>query len=239
MTRKSLGLLLTFSLAVNAAFLGAWITQNLPEEPAPQPANTTTLWDDLELDPQQEDRLRVHWDELGSEAADISAELDEDRQELFALLKQEEPDIEAIVELQQAIGQKQERLREMAVLKMLEVSRELDPKARRKWATQMHDYARERSRRKPWRRPGHHLHHRGRPGRRDIERLLRSGDVRVNSQTIERGVELQFRTDDPEDVDRLHEELPEWLRGKRKGDAPQTQRRQQHRREEPGRRGQR
>jgi uncharacterized membrane protein len=212
MKRIHLGLLLTLSLALNAAFIGAWITRRAGDEPEPQPANATTLWDDLELDPAEETMLRTHLSELGDEAAEISTELSEDRRELFSLLQQDDPDIEAIVELQESLGKNQERMRELVILKMLEASRELDPEARRKWGARLHEYSEEQSRRKPWHRPGHRLYRR-RPGGHDenLEDLLKDG-VSVESVTLERGVELRFRPEDPEDVDRLHRELQDWLR---------------------------
>jgi uncharacterized membrane protein len=210
MTRKHLGLLLTFSLAINAAFIGAWAVRQLPEDEPAEPSNASVLWDDLELDPEAESTLRAHWDDLGDEASEISVQIDEDRRELFALLKQDEPDFEAIVETQQAIGEKQARLREMVILKMLETSRELDPEARRRWAGHLHEYAEERSHTKRWRRPGHHGRRR-RADEGDLEDMLESGDATVRGVPVERGVEIQFRATDPEGAERLQREVRELI----------------------------
>jgi uncharacterized membrane protein len=213
MTRKHLGLLLTFSLAVNAAFIGAWVAGRMDTEAEPEPSNEPVFWADLDLEPTEESKLRAHWEELGQEATDVTSELAEDRRRLFAVLEQDDPDVEEIVELQRDIGENQARLREMVVLKMLETSRELDPEARRKWAARMHDYAEDRLRRKPWHRPGHRLYDRRR-GRRgeDVQELLRSPAVQLETVPLERGVELRFRSQDPDGVDALHEELPDWIR---------------------------
>jgi uncharacterized membrane protein len=217
MTRLQLGVLLTLSLALNAGFIGAWLAGRDAEEGDPvEPANAPALWDDLELDPAEETRLRAHWDELGEDASEISTELEQDRRRLFALLQADTPDFEAIVEVQEALGENQERLREMVVRKMLEAGRELDPEARRRWAARLHEYAEERSRRKPWNRPGHRRYGRVPAGHRDrdLEEMLADADVTVESSRIPRGVELRFRPEDPEDTDRLEEEVREWFRGK-------------------------
>lgn len=218
--RGTLTTLLVVSLAFNVTFAGTWLARRLGQEGPPAVARTNgnepSVWAEADLDAEARQLVQESWGELGEEAVEIAAQIDEDRDRLFSLLRADEPDYDALVEVQQNIGDNQRRLREITVAKILETSRELDPEARDKWTEAMRRYAKERSPEKHWRSRTDGPF-RGRPRHRrqdEVERLLESGAVALETVKLENGVEIRLRTEDDEGRTLLQERGPEWLREK-------------------------
>jgi uncharacterized membrane protein len=139
MKRDWLLYLVIFSLALNVGTIGTLVYlrwQGPPPGPAPPPKAAPLafhkLLEELNLDPQQRQVFRsmapAHWRKVRN----LQQQLAQQRQELFALFKQENlPDWPPVQTKIREIGDLQLRLEEEKVSHLLELQKNLSPEQRR------------------------------------------------------------------------------------------------------------
>ncbi len=133
MKRNWLLYLVIFSLALNFGTIGAFAylyyqeRQTAVAKEEAKPVGLRELWLALRLDPEQRQALRKLAPEHRGQVARIRQELKGKRQELFELLKAENPDWSAIQAKIKEISAQQSRLEEEVVRFLLECRKHLRP----------------------------------------------------------------------------------------------------------------
>ncbi len=133
MKRNWLLYLVIFSLALNLGTIGAFAYLRYQDrhtvvgKEEPGPMGLRELWLALHLDPEQRQALRQLAPEHRGQVAQIRQELIGKRQELFELLKGENPDWRAIQGKIKEISAQQGRLEEEVVRFLLECRKHLKP----------------------------------------------------------------------------------------------------------------
>jgi len=158
MKRNWLLYLVIFSLALNLGTIGTLVYMRWQTPPPPPlPPEATPLpfrqmLSELKLDPQQRQVFKSlapdHWRKV----RELQQELAQQRQELFALIKQENlPDWPPVQSKIREIGSLQLRLEEEKVQHLLDVQKNLTPEQRRLLVTNL-----ERRLSHFWGKPGRH-----------------------------------------------------------------------------------
>jgi len=133
MKRNWLLYLVIFSLALNFGTIGALAYLHYQDRQAAggkeesKPVGLRDLWRALHLDPEQRQALRQLVPEHRRQVAQMRQELVGKRQELFALLKGENPDWDAVQAKIKEISAQQSRLEEEVVRFLLECRKHLRP----------------------------------------------------------------------------------------------------------------
>jgi Spy/CpxP family protein refolding chaperone len=247
MSARTLALLLCFSAAFNIAFVGVWAYNRADRsqppygvaEPGNEPETPATVLSQFDLNDEQQGRIETERRELSEKVKELLAETDRARDRLFELLKAEEPDRQAIRDAQRRIGENQHKLRELAVEHMLNVTMELNPDQRQQLIGKMKQYADARGSRhgrfgrgrrtgepSRWDRQPGEDEARNRPPLLDSVAVLTSPVVTVEAQHLPRGIQFHVRSDDPEAVRRIQNELPAYFgairRGERRSPKPEA-----------------
>jgi len=220
MSGRTLKLLLTFSLAFNAAFVAVAIHSRLARGPVPGPAGKADLdepfspWAQVDLTEEQQARIEVQRRGLQDRVADIMEANSRERERLLELFQAEHPDREAIRQTQRRIGQNQARLRELAVGHLLKAGEQLSVEQRKKLACVLKDYAYARARglrgrmgrgMPRWRKAG--------PGLlTGLDLLATRDDATVTVERTADGVAVHVRSLDPGAVRQIQDEVPTYFR---------------------------
>jgi Spy/CpxP family protein refolding chaperone len=191
MFNKALHLLLIFSLAFNIAFVGIWLySRRLPDAVPPGAAGAPAgppggpPWDALALRPEQRKAVAERWGVVSREAADLSAQLDRERERLLQLMGEENPDWQAVRECEQRIDAGQRRLRQMTMTQMREMRELLTPEQRRAWFELMRSRAERAGARR--RAPGPRMRGAGQGNR---GRMPGNGPMRRGARSPQRGLQ--------------------------------------------------
>ncbi len=125
-----LSLILVFSLAFNIAFVGIWFYSRLqPDRPGAEPRRT---WEQVGLDREQQRRMEQSWRDLRRELAPLERRLAAERDRLFELMAEQEPDREAIRAAHRRMEAIQERIRANVLSHLEQTEEHLTPEQRRR-----------------------------------------------------------------------------------------------------------
>lgn len=140
--------LITVSVSLNIAFIGVWMSDYLlPRWQASETVSGNrseqrtrkygdsekykSLRKELGIDEEGWAKIREERRQMREKIGDLRQEIKADYKEMFQLLKQDTPDLEAVEALQDAIVEKQKQIQSLIIDRLLEEKEILSPKHKR------------------------------------------------------------------------------------------------------------
>jgi len=207
----TLKLTLAFSLAFNIAFIGVAVFRTAAPEPpvvANQPETDDSPLASLDLSDQQQAELTAEKQQTEARIADILQDSREQRDALIELLKADEPDRDAIHNIQKRLGENQCKIREISVDHLMHVTSMLEPEQRQKFLTAMRHSSDKHRRRRHAPQP-----YTGAPANAARTRkLLGADNVVLTPRRIPGGMEISIQSFDPETAEKIKAMVPDYFR---------------------------